>query len=120
MRIATLAVALLILPFLSSCVSVKLSSEENERVQPNKIFFQDPTSPFTKTDLSQADKAWQSPKTGNSISYFSDCKSNTSSLKSIRTNIFTGVEALKVIAESVENFNEREALRSIVLGKMEG
>jgi hypothetical protein len=122
MRIAPLALALLFLINLlfSGCVSVKLATEEQERAQANKINFQDPISPFTKTDLSQADKAWQSPKTGNSISYFSDCKSSSLPLKAIRTNIFTGVESLKILDEGVATYNAREALRSIVIGKMEG
>lgn len=117
MRMAALAIASLVI---TGCVSVKLSSDDHQQAEPNKLKYKDPARPFEKTELSQADKAWQSPKTGNSISFFSDCKSNTLPLKSIRTNLFTGIESLKVIDESILNFNDREALRSIVLGKMEG
>ncbi len=117
MRTTTFAICLLIL---SACVSVKLATEDRARVAPNKIHYDNPGKPFKKTDLSQADGAWQSPSTGNSISFFSDCKANTLPLKVIRTNTFSGVEALKVIDEVIINYNDREALRSIVLGKMEG
>lgn len=103
----------------TSCVSVKLGEDFQPNTKKN-ITFAEPTTPFTKIDLPQADQAWQSSVTGNSISYFADCKQNASNLKSLRTSIFGGIEDLKISEEHFSTYNGREALHSIVTGKMEG
>lgn len=104
---------------LNSCVSVKLG--ENFQSSAKKNFtFTEPNQPFVKVDLDQADEAWQSSKTGNNISIFTDCRPNSSSLKSLRSSLFGGVEDLIVNEEKTLTFNNREALQSVITGKMEG
>jgi len=103
---------------LGSCVSVQLPGG---KVTPAKgVEYTDPSSPFKDFKASNADKAWISEKTGNTISYLSECGgSNEPSLQQIESDSLSAITDVTVDSHELM-FNGRAARQSVSRGKIDG
>ncbi|MNJ93221.1 hypothetical protein D3C87_109000 [compost metagenome] len=114
-RITTCILALL----LSSCVSVKLGGSKVTSAKDVK--FDAPSSPYKEIKAPNSDKAWISGKTGNTISYLSECGGTLDlSLTQIESDSLTVMNKLEVLKAEVTQFNGREAHKSIASGEVDG
>lgn len=101
------------------CVSVQLPGG---KVTPAKdVQLSEPSSPFDKIKASNADRAWLSSKTGNTISYLSECGGpGDMSLQAIETESLSAMNKLQIIASETLIYNGREARQSISKGEIDG
>lgn len=105
--------------FLPACVSVQLSSKE--AVVASNISFVAPASPFEKLAVQDIDRAWKNSKNGNSISFRTACQDPVESdVKTIEQSIVNGLDAATLEKSETVPYNGREALHSIVQGKLDG
>ena len=85
------------------------------------LSFTPPKSPYVEFELESADRAWQNPKTGNTISYMSNCDgSSDQSLEALFDSSVEGIEGMKVADQRKIPFSQRESLDSTILGKVDG
>ena len=111
--------ALMVLSTAVGCVSVGLKKEPV--VKSDKYNFQNPNSPFSKVDPDNADHAWRNPKTGNTIAVISDCNPNRDpELMIMESESIQALHGAKVISSNYMNYNDREGLRSIAEGTVDG
>ena len=105
--------------FFIGCVSVNLPAGRTERA---KVAFRPPAPPFEKAKLEgSADEMWRNPKTGNNISYFTQCGDKSDpELTSIRNELALGLSEYQVLQSDRVPYNGREALRSLISGKVDG
>jgi hypothetical protein len=111
-----LALALL-LP-LTACVSVNLGPSGHEKAKDYK--FEKPAKPFGEIETENADLAWQSSKTGNTIALISECSKADPTLESIRDEILSAITDVKTLQSTELNYNRRKALRTIAQGNVDG
>lgn len=107
----------------SACVSVNFGGGKVNRSE--AYDFQNPPYPFRSEagpgDSGSVDHLWRNPINANTISVFSDCtQSGRSSLTAVQKGILGGVSQLEVLSSERMTFNNREAIRSVVSGKVEG
>lgn len=103
---------------MASCVSLDI---EPETEQAEDLFFSAPKAPFVEKDTESLDAYYIEPKTGNSISIKSACYDPADpSLKSLEKSAFNGMTVVKVLNTKTEEFNNREALHSQRLVKIDG
>ncbi len=117
MRTHNLSWILTLLIF-GGCVSVNLPTSKPTKSK--DVSYQEPGSPFRASHSLNSDKIWESSQTANTISYYSSCSENEPSLKSSLTSSLQGLENFKIISQNNINFNEREAIESVVDGELEG
>ena len=104
---------------LSSCVSVELPS--GKITSAKDVTYNAPNGAFNEIKAKNADKTWQSQKTGNTISYLSECGNNADpSLQSIETESLSAISKLEVLKSETTSFNGREARQSITTGTVDG
>ncbi|WP_374075585.1 hypothetical protein [Bdellovibrio bacteriovorus] len=85
------------------------------------VGFTEPRSPFKEMSGGNSDKAWISEKTGNTISYLSECGgSNEPSLQQLENDSLSAISDLKVQQSDEVTFNGRAARQSVSLGKIDG
>lgn len=101
------------------CVSVSLSPHEVKRASQLRI--SPPAQPFSSIDTKAGDAAWKSPSTGSIISYLSDCSEESDpTLANLRDDILRGLENVLIQTEEELTFQGRKALRTTVLGEVDG
>lgn len=104
---------------LTSCVSVNVGSGKVEKSK--NVEYQNPTSPFSSVRMDGADEAWQSNKTGNTISFISECGPAADvSLQSIQTDSLSGLTEKEIHSAQNIDFNGRAALRTLAQGQTDG
>ena len=102
-----------------SCVSVKLGNEDVTKS--GSVHYNKPAAPFENITLKNADHAWQNKQTGSTLSYLSICNDTSDpTLESLRNSTLRGIEVTKIDKEDTIPFNSREALKSDVLGQLDG
>lgn len=108
--------------FLTFCLScISFSPSKIEKKEPQGISFSAPHNPYLEFKLETADRAWQNPQTGNTISYMSDCDgSSDQSLDTLFLSAVEGIENLKISDQRKITFNQREALETSLLGRVDG
>lgn len=80
-----------------------------------------PTSPFDEIEVPSGDKAWLSQKTGNTISFLSDCKSSADpGLQQIEGESLAVFDKLKILQTKKFEFNGRDAQRTQAQGEIDG
>jgi hypothetical protein len=105
--------------FLFGCVSVSLGNNKSKKAQDLKM--QEPKSPFHSIKTDNADSAWQSDKTGNTIAVLSECNTPTDiSLKSLESDSLTALSQIKIVNSEKLTFNNREAIQTVSEGKVDG
>lgn len=106
--------------FLSACVSVNIPLSQKS-TKSSQVKFQEPGQPFAKhPKQGDLDGLWLSKKTKSTIGFYSLCHKDLPPLKNARSNSLSGIEGSQVIKENTLIYNDREALRSIIEGKLEG
>ena len=111
---------LLSLPLIfAGCVSVNIKPKAPARS--NEYKFQAPDSTFRKIDSEQADLAWQNEKSGNTIAVLSECsETKDPSLSDLESEMSQALNDSKVVRTQNTQFEDREALRSLLEGKVDG
>ena len=105
--------------FFVGCVSVSLNSGKTKKAQDLKM--KEPQNPFHSIKTDNADYAWQSDKTGNTIAVLSECNTPTDiSLKNLESDSLTALSQIKIVNSEKQTFNNREALQTTADGKVDG
>ncbi|MGE0526385.1 MAG: hypothetical protein AB7G93_20510 [Bdellovibrionales bacterium] len=105
--------------FASGCVTVNLGSKESKRASGVEVRV--PALPFEKEARDDVDAAWKNPRTGNVISYLSDCKDPSDPpLDQIVHGVLAGLSDLKYESSKTESILGREGRRVHALGKVDG
>lgn len=103
-----------------SCVSISMqknNSRKSEDVKYEKPF----QSQYEEIETNLVDKSWRHTRTGNTISYLSDCGGDSDpSLKNIFQGIISDIENVEIIEESDVFYNSREAYHTLVQGNIDG
>jgi hypothetical protein len=101
------------------CVSVGL--QKTPIVKSDKYTFQNPNSAFKKVDPDNADYAWRNPKTGNTIAVISECSATKDpELGALESESIQALSSPKILSSKESTFNDREALRSVAEGTIDG
>lgn len=104
---------------LISCVSVQLPSSSGRKAE--RVEFQAPSSPFQAFKAEGADQAWVSERTGNTISYLSDCFSKIDPhIDQLLAESLNTLSKLKILEQSSPSYNGREARRATAEGELDG
>jgi hypothetical protein len=105
--------------FLSGCISVQIGPKKSESAK--NIKFKAPAEPFVAIDSSDVDYGWKNGINNTSISFRSVCNDGVDpSLDSIQQSLIFGLENVQILRSQRVPFNEREALNSVVSGKLDG
>lgn len=103
---------------LSSCISIGVSKDP---IPAKNIEFKAPESPFVEQKSKTGDKVWISKKSGNTISYLSDCSpSSDLSIDNLENETLSGIEKLEIISTKELNYNQRLAKETIASGLVDG
>lgn len=104
---------------LTSCVSVNVGGDKTSKAK--DVAYDSPSSPFSSVKMEGADQTWQSDKTGNTISFISECgPSADMSLESIQTDSLSGLAAKEIKSSEEIEYNNRAALKTHARGKTDG
>lgn len=104
---------------LTSCVSLQLSGG---KFSPAKgVEYKEPLAPFKEIKSTNADKAWINEKSGNTISYLSECgNSNEPTLQQLQNESLSSLNRLEQINEEEITYNGRAAILSKNKGELDG
>lgn len=101
------------------CVSVQLGPKGPDLAK--SVRYAAPGQPFQEFNLQDVDKAWKNSKNGNSIAYRSACNDPVETeLDSLQQAIMEGLDSAKLETNERTAFNGRDALHSVVQGKLDG
>ncbi|WP_413289013.1 hypothetical protein [Bdellovibrio sp. HCB337] len=104
---------------LGACVSVKIPTGTGTPAKDVK--YTDPGKPYEDIKVSSADKAWLSAKTGNTISFISDCNGTADpTLQQLEGEPLAVLDKLKILKSDNVTFNGREALHTQAQGEVDG
>lgn len=105
--------------FLPSCVSVKLGNEDIKKS--NQVQYVSPSEKFRPIELKNADKAWQNKNTGTTLSFLSVCDDTADpSIESLQSSTLRGLDQVQVNSSDTQKYNNREAVRTVATGKVDG
>lgn len=92
------------------------------KVAPAKdVEFKSPRSPFKEITSANSDKTWLSEKSGNTLSYLSECgNKNEPSLKQIESESLGALTNLQQLKSTELTFNGRAARLSTNKGDLDG
>jgi len=103
----------------SGCVTVDVGSSKSEPAK--NVSYDDPQNPFEKSKTKTSDHLWLSHRTGNSISYLSDCGATQEpTLEQLESEALSSLSELKVLNTQKIQYNHREALKTMVEGRVDG
>jgi len=104
---------------MGACVSVKIPSGTGTPAK--DIKYTQPENPFQEIKVSSGDKAWLSGKTGNTISFISDCNGNADpTLQQLEGESLAVFDKLKILQTQSFDYNGREAQRTLAQGEVDG
>lgn len=87
----------------------------------SNVIFNDPLFPFEIMKKSEADQSWQSTKTGNIISLFSDCsKTSDKSLSLAFNELLKSFDKIEHQKRETTFYNNRESLSVELVGFIDG
>lgn len=105
--------------FSFGCVTVDMGGGKAKSA--SHVKFEAPSSPFEKGNVSSGDQTWISKKTGNSISFISECERSVElSLEQLESDALNVMEKLKIEKSDRFQYNGREALKTLASGKVDG
>lgn len=103
----------------TSCVSIDVEDPKIRRAQGVEV--SEPNPPFSPFAQNHLDKAWKDSQTGNTISYLTECSDlHDPSHRAIRDGILSGISNATITDEEMIPFNQRQALKSTVIGSVDG
>jgi hypothetical protein len=104
---------------LQGCVSVQIGPKGPDTAK--NVKFEPPPDPYEKFEIPDVDKAWKNKKNGNSISFRTACNDPVESeIDSIQHVIQDGLDSATVESSVKTMYNGREALQSVIQGKLDG
>ena len=104
---------------LGGCVSIELPGGKSKPAK--DVVWTAPGSDFKELKDGVYDKAWISSKTGNTISYLSDCGATSEpTLQQLETESLSSLNDLKVVVNDGISFNGRAARSSTASGTLDG
>lgn len=104
--------------FISSCVSIGV--EEPKFTKDSQVMYEPPNG-FLPVEQEHVDKAWKNINNGNSISFLSECTSQSDLPHTrIREGIISGLHNRLILKEEMIDFNKRKALISTLTGTVDG
>jgi hypothetical protein len=104
---------------LTSCVSVELPG--NKVTSAKGVEYQDPGGSYEEIKAKNADKTWLSKKSGNTISYLSECGNTADpSLQSIESDSLSALSNLEILKTETITFNGRGARQTVAAGTVDG
>lgn len=119
MKLFISSALLLVLLIVGACVSVKIPTGSGARAKDVKYSI--PEKPFRDIENAAADQAWISEKTGNTISYVSECNGSADPTLQQLENDTLGVLNKLTVTESKEaDFNGRTARSTVAEGEVDG
>jgi hypothetical protein len=105
--------------FLPACLSVQLSPKSADVA--SNVSFNAPSEPYEKFAVQDVDRAWKNRSNGNSISFRTACNDPVESeINSIQQMIVDGLDAANIEKRETVQYNGREALHSVIQGKLDG
>ncbi len=105
--------------FLGACVSVNIPTSSS--VKATGASYTEPGTPFKSIKPQQLDKVWLSEKTGNTISYLSECENPMDpGLRQIEGESLSALGKLKIESSVNATFNNRESLLTTASGEVDG
>lgn len=113
--------ALMVLSFLAfaGCVSIDINPSKTTKA--DDFDYSDPKDPFDDIKADEADYAWQSENTGNTIAIITSCNKNADpSLKSLEVDTLGAMADTKVLSSNKVALNKNEALKTLVEGQVDG
>jgi hypothetical protein len=103
----------------SGCISVNLPSASGQKA--TSVTLQPPANPYSEIKGKNTDQTWLSSKTGNTISYISDCNNPSDpSLQQIESETLNVLGNLKIISSETPIYNGRIALQTVAQGEVDG
>ena len=101
----------------ASCISIDLDWIKDQKAK--GVVFQAPNPPYQKIETNTADKAWQNPKNGNTISFISNCSYSNQlmPLKNIQTQILSDLNNFHIVSEHTTSHQNQKALSWIMKNK---
>ncbi len=118
-RFAVLLLAACGTAFFTSCVSVSIGPKKPDSAK--NVKYTAPAAPFVPFDSDEIDAGWKNGLKGTSISFKSTCGDVLDlPLENIQQSMLTGIDDLKVTRSEKIPFNQREALNSVIQGKVDG
>lgn len=104
---------------LSGCISFQLPVGKISAAK--NVKFNAPSEPFAEIKTSGSDLAWISAKTGNTISYLSECSSNSeSNLENLETDSLSVMSKIKILNSKKSKYLDVESRQSIATGEVDG
>lgn len=104
---------------LGGCVSVSLPGKKV--ISAKDVQFEAPSSPYKEIKMAGVDKAWLSERSGNTISYFSECGNSADpSLEILESDALSAINDLTVLKADTKEFNGRESRQTVAAGKLDG
>lgn len=103
----------------AGCVSVNIGGSTAQKS--SGVTVSEPAAPFARMTSKQADSAWQSRTTGNTISYLSTCNDAADpTLETAFNELTSSLESPRTLRSETKTFNGREALSAEVAGLVDG
>lgn len=102
---------------LSACVSVQLPLGPVPKSEKAKATA--PAAPYESFVSQNADEAWISEKTGNTISYLSECKKTNDKIEDVALELSQVIENSKVIKSSRGFISSKPSSEVLVVGKVD-
>ena len=115
--ITRLILLAIIVVVLSSCVSVQLPFGPAAKAE--KALATKPNSPFVSLATTTADEAWISEKTGNTISYLSECKKTDDRIEDVSIDAAKAVDNAKILKTSRGLIDSKPSSEILVTGKVD-
>jgi hypothetical protein len=103
----------------NGCVSVQIVPPKPAAAK--NVKYVAPPAPFVAFTSDEIDAGWKNSKKGSSISFKSICgESMDLPLEGIQQQMLYGIDSIKILKSVTMTYNEREALNSLVEGKVDG
>ena len=103
----------------SGCVSVELPNSKTTSAKDVK--WSEPGGQFKEIKATNADKTWLSSRTGNTISYLSECGNSADpSLQALEAESLSALGKINPISNKVYDYNGRAARSSVSSGEVDG
>lgn len=103
---------------LSACVSVNIKPDQAKKAEGYQ--FQIPQKPFQKISTDNADHAWQSKSTGNTIALMTECSKRDPSLTQLKNEVVQALSESETVSEESTQHSNRAALKTLSVGYVDG
>lgn len=113
-----LSLMLSFLGLLAGCISFNIGPKEMRKAK--DVVYSEPSIPFQSMKSANTDKAWISEKTGNTISYSSECGEDSATIDQVYSELVAGVANSKTLIETKGFFNGRTSISATTEGNVDG